>query len=292
MNILVTGANGLLGKALLNILRLEHKIYAIVGKNSILEEKKNLSVLEMDLADLDVNELPKNIDVIYYLAQSNHFREFPDKALDMLSVNVYTPLKLALWAKQRGIKKFIYTSSGGVYKHPTEPVQEDFKINANGRNGFYLDSKLSTEILLRNFSQFFETFVIVRPFFMYGPEQNSSMLIPRLMHNIIDGNEITLSNSDGIRINPIYVDDAANSMERLLYLLGEHTFNIAGNEVVSLRELSETVGIVVNKNPKYKVLDTFQSDLIADITQMKEKLSIPRVNLEDGLLAVYEVIEN
>ncbi|PHR58525.1 MAG: NAD-dependent epimerase [Arcobacter sp.] len=282
MNILITGANGLLGKSLLQKLSLKHNIYAIVGKNNKLKSTDNIKILEIDLFNLNINKLPKNIDVIYYLAQSNHFREFPSKTIDMLNININAPVRLALWGKQNNIKKFIFVSSGGVYKHPIKPLQEVFE-----KNGFYLDSKLSAEILLRNFASFFETFVIVRPFFMYGPGQNTSMLIPRLINNVQDENEITLSYKNGIKINPIYVDDVSISMEKLLDLKGEYTFNIAGNEVVSLRELSEMIGIIVNKTPKYKVLDNSQSDLVADISKMKEKLCKPTMALIDGLERVY-----
>lgn len=291
MNILITGANGLLGKNIISILSKQHKIYAIVGKNSKLKEQENISILKIDLVDLDVDRLPQGIDVIYYLAQSNHFREFPDKSMDILNINIHTPIALASWGIKNGIKKFIYASSGGVYKHPTQPVQEAFQINANEKNGFYLDSKLSAEILLRNFADFFETFVIVRPFFIYGPGQNSSMLIPRLIHNVIDENVITLSYKNGIKINPIFVDDASESMVRLLDLVGEFTFNIAGNEVVSLRELSDIIANMLNKVPNYKILKTTQADLIADISKMKDSLSIPETTLINGLKLVYEAME-
>lgn len=287
MNILVTGANGLLGKSLLEKLSIEHKIFAVVGKNSVLRCKKNITVLRIDLSNLDIDKLPSNIDVIYYLAQSNHFREFPDKATDMLSINVYTPVTLASWGKENGVKKFIYTSSGGVYKSPTKPVQEIFDINANEKNGFYLDSKLCAEILLRNFADFFETFVIVRPFFMYGPEQNRGMLIPRLMDNIINENEIILTFDKGIKINPIFIDDAASAMEKLLTLEGEHIFNLAGSQIVSLGELSDLIGEVVDKTPVYKVLENTQPNLVADISKMKEKLCTPKVTLKEGLKALY-----
>ena len=67
---------------------------------------------------------PENIDVLYYLAQSNKFRDFPDGVSDMLKVNIHAPLKIADWAVKKGVKKFIYASSGGVYRKPDKPVKE------------------------------------------------------------------------------------------------------------------------------------------------------------------------
>ena len=123
-------------------------------------------------------DLPPNIDVVFYLAQSNRFRDFPNGIYDMLSINIEAPLKFVKWALDNNVKKFIFASSGGVYRKPDKPVIEFFDINANERNGFYLDSKLSAEILLRNFSHMFESFIITRPFFIYGTNQKKHMLIP------------------------------------------------------------------------------------------------------------------
>ena len=174
MNILVTGANGLLGRYLVELLSKQHKVFAIVKNKEKLsfELNENISVLEIDLSDIDTRILPKDIDAVYYLAQSNRFREFPDGVDDMLSINVVAPNTLAKWAVSNGVKKFIYASSGGVYTNPNKPVKEFFDINANEKLGFYLNSKLSAEMLLKNYASLFETFAIIRPFFMYGVGQN------------------------------------------------------------------------------------------------------------------------
>lgn len=234
MNILVTGANGLLGRHLVELLSLEHKIYAVIRSKEQINftVNNNITIIEADLVDLDVTLLPKNIDAIYYLAQSNRFREFPDGTEDMLAINIITPIKIANWCSQNEVKTFVYASSGGVYTNPDKAVKEFFDINANEKLGFYLNSKLSAEMLLKNYAQLFETFVIIRPFFMYGVGQNKTMLIPRLIESVMHEKEITLNGENGIKINPIYVTDAAEAISRILDLKGEHIINIAGNDIV------------------------------------------------------------
>jgi nucleoside-diphosphate-sugar epimerase len=241
MNILVTGANGLLGRYLVELLSKKHKVFAIVKNIEKLnfEINENITVLEMDLSIINLEVLPKHIEAIYYLAQSNRFREFPDGVDDMLSINVLAPNILAKWAVKTGVKKFIYASSGGVYTNPNKPVKEFFDINANEKLGFYLNSKLSAEMLLKNYASLFETFAIIRPFFMYGVGQNETMLIPRLISSVQNEKEITLNGQNGIKINPIYVTDAANAVAKILELQGEFIINIAGKEAVSLKELCQ-----------------------------------------------------
>lgn len=61
MNILVTGANGLLGRYLVELLSKKHKVFAIVKDKEKLnfELNENISVLEIDLSKIDIEELQK-----------------------------------------------------------------------------------------------------------------------------------------------------------------------------------------------------------------------------------------
>ncbi len=285
MNILVTGANGLLGRYLVELLSNYHKVFAIVKdkENLNFELNDNISAIEIDLSLIDTKLFPKNIDVVYYLAQSNRFREFPEGVDDMLSINVVAPNILAKWAVKTGVKKFIYASSGGVYTNPNKPVKEFFDINANEKLGFYLNSKLSAEMLLKNYASMFETFAIIRPFFMYGVGQNETMLIPRLISSVQNEKEITLNGENGIKINPIYVTDASQAVANILDLTGEYIINVAGEEVVSLRELCIKIGQAVDKEPIFKINDVSQNDLVADIETMRKELIEPKVNLKIGI---------
>ena len=285
MRIFITGANGLLGANLVNVLSKEHYVYAVLEESPILNfsSNKNIFTIYKDLSNFETIDLPKDIDLIYFLAQSNRFRDFPNGVSDMLKVNIEAPLKIAKWAIENNVKKFIFASSGGVYRKPDKPVKEFFDINANERNGFYLDSKLSAEILLKNFASMFETFIIARPFFIYGKKQKKHMLIPRLINNIMESRDIVLSSQDGIKINPIHVEDAAKVFSNMINLKGEFIINVAGKEVFSLRELSEIIGEKLNTSPKFEIKKSLQNDLIADISLMTNKLYTPKISFKSGL---------
>lgn len=286
MNILVVGANSLLGRNLVNDLSENHKVYATVRNKDKFNFNlnNNIEAIECDLFNFNSDNLPNNLDAIYYLAQSNLFREFPGGVEDMVNVNIYTPIKLANWALENKIRKFIFTSTGGVYTETLNSVNESDLINVNNLSSFYPSSKISAEILLNNYKKLFETFIIARPFFMYGVEQNRTMLIPRLIDNILNGNEITLSNNEqGIKINPIYISDVSLSFKKMLDLEGYYTFNIAGNEVVSLKELCNIISEVTKTKPIYKYNDQFLNNLIADIDNQNSNLCNPKVGLKEGI---------
>jgi UDP-glucose 4-epimerase len=285
MNILVTGANGLLGRYLVELLSKQHKVFALVKKKNKLNFKlnKNISVLEIDLSYIDTKILPKKIDTIYNLAQSNRFNDFPQGADDMVSINILAANILAKWGVKNGVKKFIYASSGGVYGGSNIPFKETFNINVNKNLSFYLNSKLSAEMLLKNYLNLFETFTIIRPFFIYGPGQNEIMLIQRLIASIKNNTEITLIGKNGIKMNPIYVTDAANAVANILNINESMIINIGGDQIVSLKALILMIGTELAKKPIIKNYDYAQNNLIGDITLMKKKLFKPNIDLKAGI---------
>jgi nucleoside-diphosphate-sugar epimerase len=285
MRILIVGANGLLARNLVNKLSESNEIFALINHESQpkFTLKKSVTKIHQDLSDIDLTLLPENIDVVYYLAQSNRFREFPAGVSDMMEVNINTPIKIIEWARTTSVKKFIYASSGGVYTNPNDPVNEISEINANEVLGFYLNSKLCAEMLLNTFAKYFDTFSIIRPFFIYGKEQNEMMLIPRLINSIKNEKEITIFGEEGLKINPIYVDDAVEASINILSFKGSKTFNIAGDEVMSLKAICMLISKILDKKPNLINENKTQNDLIADISLMKTHLHYPVIRLEEGL---------
>jgi nucleoside-diphosphate-sugar epimerase len=124
---------------------------------------------------------------------------------------------------------------------------------------------------------------ILRFFFMYGRQQRDTMLIPRLITNIRNGAPISLQGSDGIRINPIHVSDAAFALQSVLKLAGSHVLNIAGTEVLSLKQIAEVIGRKFSLVPNFKHVEGTPTHLIGDIEAMKRLLHTPAVTFEAGL---------
>lgn len=272
--ILVTGADGLLGRRVVEYASKYSKICAVVHaqpKKPILD----VDYLVVDLSkDWNPDVLPKKVSSIIHLAQSSNFRDFPDSALDVFGVNVATTARLLDYARKADVQSFVYASSGGVYGNGSEAFKENASIVPPGQLGYYLGSKACGEILVQSYASIFQV-VILRPFFMYGPGQNRSMLIPRLMDSVATGKHVTLQGTHGLRINPVHVDDAAQAVLAALKLKASATFNIAGPDVISIREICEGMGDYLKISPKFIQQDGFANDLIADISVMSEQLHRP-----------------
>lgn len=281
-SVLVTGANGLLGRSVVAQLVLTHKVYALVH-NLPKDPLPGIHYLPVNLAstwDLDV--LPQKVNAIVHLAQSAHFREIPERALEVFQVNIASTARLLDYAWRVGADRFIYASSGGIYSGGGRTFRETSPVIQPDTLGYYLGSKVSCEALVSSYARLMKI-IVLRFFFIYGKNQNRTMLIPRLIDNIRDGRPISIQGENGLRLNPIHVSDASAAVVGALNAENSAIYNIAGPEVVSLRELCGEIESIVGKSAKFEALLGQPSDVVGDITMMSANLHTPLVHLSSGL---------
>ena len=110
--ILVTGANGLLGRYILSSFLLhDYEVYALV-QSIPRNTNPDIKYIEVDLnSDWSYDDLPSNIDVIIHLPQSSKFREFPNYGMDVFNVNIKSTIKLLDYSTKIKLRHFIYASS-------------------------------------------------------------------------------------------------------------------------------------------------------------------------------------
>lgn len=287
----LTGGSGLIGSHLTQSLYRQWQICSLTrtGPTSHVE---NVEIRAVNLSAIwDTHVLPKEVDAVIHLAQSEQFREFPEQAEQMLQVNTVSTLRLLDYARRAGARTFIYASSGGISGYGEQEFSEDVKIPSRNDLGFYLSTKLCSEILAENYTSFMNV-IVLRFFFVYGVGQHRGMLIPRLVQAVIDGKPITLQGPEGLHLNPIYVSDAATAIQRALALQGSYTINIAGPEVLNLRQIGEIIGRAVGKAPCFEVQSVSQpQSLVGDISKMTCLLGQPQLGFETGIRTYVNSLE-
>ena len=279
MRVLVTGANGFVGRRLLETHAGGHELFGLARTPG--PKLPDVEWIEHDLVDpLAHARVPPRIDAVVHLAQSRRYREFPEGARDMFEVNVRSTFELLEYARDARARSFVFTSSGGVYRPSRAPLVETDPVEPSS---FYFSSKYVSEQLIATYAAFFAT-VVLRPFSVYGPGQER-MLVPSLIDRVANGDVVTVEGEPGLRINPIYVDDAVRVFEPALRLSGSGVFNVAGNEAVTLTELVELISETVGRRPAIEYTpNTSAGDLVGDNTRMRETLGVvPQVSLREGL---------
>jgi UDP-glucose 4-epimerase len=282
MRLLVTGATGSIGSRLLRRLTPANEVFAVSRRGG--PELDGVEWIRLDLSQpVDPSELPAEVDAVAHLAQSERYRDFPEGALDLFAVNVQSTAALLEYARGAGARAFVLASTGGSYAHDTEPISEDAPLSMTLP---YFRSKRMAELLVENYAGELGG-AILRFFFAYGP--GGKLLVARLAAKILAGEEIVIEGDPGMAMNPIYVEDAAAAVEAALGLPEQATVNVAGDEVVRLRELVERLAGAMGSEVRIGTGGDSPGDLVADTSQMRSLLRVrPEVDLDRGLRAVAE----
>lgn len=281
MRVLVTGATGFVGRHLVPELR-QHEVTCIVrdaSRAADLSDAAGTALIEGDLTDPSLaRRLPPRMDAVVHVAQA--YVPFPSAAAELFAVNAASTVWLAEYAREAGVGRFVYTSSGSVYAPSRMPLSESTQPSPLT---FHPATKLMSEIALRHYRSDFSV-AVLRLFGPYGPGQ-VNRLIPRLVDSVRSGSPITLSRGGEPRINPIYVVDLVRVLEAALADSRSYTVNVGGPQAVSIRDMAEIIAMHLGRSPDFLDQDgEVEGDLVADTTLMHElfgvgELIVPREGL-------------
>jgi nucleoside-diphosphate-sugar epimerase len=282
MKILVTGATGFIGRPLVSRLAGRHEVYALARRPEAVTGEPRARAVQADLAaPLPAGRLPESVDAIIHLAIAKV--PYPEAAVEMFAVNTAATLQLLDYGRRAGARHFVLVSSGDVYGRRAGFCKE---IDPAAPTSFYAVTKYSAEMLARSYAEHLVPCVL-RLFRPYGPGQ-VNRLIPNLAQRMREGRPVQVPPPGRARQTPVYLADVLTALERVLEARYGGVLNIAGDEVVSLRELAEAVGHAVGVAPVFEGPAEDPGDAMGDNTRMHQVLGRwPLVGLADGLARVF-----
>ena len=253
---------------------------------------RELEYIEVDLGELHfASRLPGKIDAVIHLAQAEDYKAFPKQASNVFRVNVTSAVALLEWAQAAGASHFIQASTGGLYGLGPQAFKETDVVNISGRLAYYYSTKFAAETIANAYRDYL-TIVSLRYFFIYGVNQRPTMLMPRLINAVCAGRPITLSGKAGMRLNPIEVEDAAAAAISALAIDTGTTINVAGPDVVSMREIGEAIAFELGKQVSFEQAPAAEGqDLVADISLMSACLGAPRIGIKKGLASMCSALQ-
>lgn len=288
MTIIVTGGDGLLGHELCSMLRTSNDVVSLVH-HPVRYPMDGVKYIIKDLSKpIDLADLPDRVETIFHLAQSSRFRDFPSGVRDVFEVNTRSTLELLEYCREAGGRQFFLASTGGVYGEQDSPITEAGLLIPPSEIGFYFASKLASEMFSSTYRSAFDV-TVLRFFFMYGKRQRSDMFLPRLISRVKNGEPISVRPDGGIRMNPVYVQDAASFLAGCIDKELPPVINIGGPDIVSIQEIAETIGEIVERAPVW-VSAPASPDIVADITVMRKILGDQKLtSFMTGLTSLLQV---
>ena len=279
----MTGSSGFIGQKLTqHLLSLGHEVTGIdLMRSNIV----HLREIEIDFRDEEIKKYLNEDTILIHLAAVSTDSESRQSPLNAIDTNIYGTQKLIEMCKQVKIKKFLYASSEWVYPETTEVVAqfESETLSTNNLNSLYAISKLVSEDLIRVTSEDLD-YSILRFGIVYGPRILPGSSLESLVLQVLKNNKIEIGNKKSAR-NFIYIDDLIDGIiHSIFYSKPKETYNVSGDESISLEQIINLTSEKLNKKTEFKDLGKPASIRNPVNVKAKQKLNwSPNVSLEKGV---------
>jgi nucleoside-diphosphate-sugar epimerase len=293
--ILITGSTGFIGSNLVRqLIKKYDDIHIIIRKDSNLWRindiigKVNIHYVDLVEKSAVVKAVEKiKPQTIFHLAAYGAY-PFQNNVEKIKSVILDGTINLIEACLKNKFKIFINTGSNSEYGFKNSPMKESDILCPNSH---YAVMKAATT----NYCQFIAAsqklpIVTVRPFHIYGPYEEPSRLIPKLVTKLLD-NELPKLVSPNIARDMLYIDDAIDlfcSIASIKVNNGE-IFNMGSGSQSTIRMIVDnTIGLIgASIIPKWNSMKPRiwdQYTWVSDMTKVKRILGWqPRYTLSEGL---------
>lgn len=315
-NILVTGGAGFIGSHLCETLLKEANVICI--DNFVTSTPRNIEGLlqhpSFEFINHDITqplqleqirELERfkisvqGIQEIYHFAcpiSKTHYERFRIATILTNSIGLKNVLDIAVHYKA----KVLYASSSVLYgpRRPDTPYakeEQPTNINHLTSHGAYDEGKRFSESVLYTYADVYGLDVkISRIFRTYGPRVkiHDGHILPDLIMNALDGNELVINANEGAKVSLCYVSDLIDGLLRHMGTSMDVTLvNLGSDYDVTWAEVAERIIRLTNSNSRVRFEPgegSIESPL-PDLQRARTLLRwVPLVRLEEGLLKMME----
>lgn len=226
IDVVVTGADGFIGKAVCRRLEADGMAVAGVGREI------------GDVATQGTWERVPPAKVLVHLAARSYVPDSWNDPAGFLSTNVLGTENAIGYCRRHGAR--MVCSSAYIYGIPESlPIREDHPVRPN--NPYALSKHLAEQIC--GFAHQYQgvPIVLLRLFNVFGPGQRQEFLIPSIVAQVRHGKEIRVLDL-APRRDYIYLDDVVDSIARAIVVQGgHHIVNIGSGVSLSVREIIDKI---------------------------------------------------
>lgn len=327
MKLLMTGCAGFIGSHLLDRLLAEgHTVvgvdnfdpfYNIALKRANVaahRDNERFELIEGDLADPEtftkINFIAEGLqrdeggqaglishpsfDAIIHLAAKAGVRPSIQDPVGYQRANVIATQNLLEFAKDNGIRQFVFASSSSVYGvNPNVPWNEDDHVLQPISP--YASTKVSCELMGHVYSRLYGIrFLGLRFFTVYGPRQRPDLAINKFVR-LVEGSEpIPVFGDGSTRRDYTYVDDIVGGIIGALYYnkTRYEVVNLGNDQTMTLSQMIASIEEVVGKKAIIDRQPQQPGDVPqtwADITKARQLLGYKtQTAFEDGVRAFHQ----
>ena len=291
MRILLTGATGFIGSHVARALVREgHEVHVLVRAESNLGRIEDLTsslhLIKGDLLNPAFVLHPSAFDLGLHLAwhvEPGNYLHQPQKE-DWIVAS----LRLASALRDGGCRRFVATGTSFEYAPSDLPQRESSPTKPSTAYG---QAKLELFEALRRSIDI--DLAWLRPFYLYGPDEDRRRLVPVVINSLLRGQETKLVPGERVR-DYLHIEDVASAICAVAGSQLTGAVNIASGVPITVREIALKIGEALDRVDLLKLgaLPYAASEplyLLADNTKLREGTGWkPRYPLDEGLRQTIE----
>ena len=321
-SILITGATGLIGTCLIDIL-MEHNRMNVSDPITVYALGRSQERLHLRFADYEADSsfhyvvqdirapLPDDLTFTYMIngASNAHPAAYAKDPVGTILINIQGLTSLLSHAVAHGTKRVLEISSIEVYgqnRGDVEAFDESYCgfIDCNTARAGYPESKRVCEALCQSYrNQYGLSVCIARPSRVYGPTmlQEDNKATAQFIHNVLRGEDIVLKSDGKQRYSYTYMLDVATAFLTVL-LKGEdgQAYNVADPaSIVTLGGLAEKMAEQNHCHVRYDIPSQSESagfSHLKDGVMCADKLEAlgwkALVSMNEGIAKTIQILSN
>ena len=297
MNVIVTGATGLVGRFVVEKL-VELGSFTVIAQSRNLSDLRllslNISYMEFDLLNVNVVQEMTAVApaLIVHCAAQIPIGAINDQNAAQINRKIDQNI---LNVAQRSGAKVVFISSSAVYEDVTLPWKESLRVSPRS---MYAKEKLFSESY---FSELTNPGISLRITSPYGGFENAARnVMYKFVHAAIANQQLTLYGS-GMRCqNFIFAGDIADALVLVILKIKKCSriagiFNIASDSSITMLDLATSIVQLVGKgeivySSSVDADEHFKSEI--DIDKARQMLGwAPSTNLMNGIQSLIDTIE-
>jgi GDP-L-fucose synthase len=297
--IYVAGHNGLVGRAIVNLLKAQGYRYIITCSSSELDLREQHEVRKFFVREKPQYVFLAAAKVGGIYANSKYGAEFIFDNLTLQNNVIHESYKA-------GVEKLLFLGSSCIYpKNANQPIKESYLMTGalEPTNAPYAMAKIAGIEMCKAYNnQYGCNFISVMPTNLYGPGDNYDLqnahVLPALIRKFHEAKinnlpAVTVWGTGKPRREFLHVNDMASAC---LFIMNNHNdaqaiLNIGCGEDYSIREMAEQIKQITAYDGAL-IFDTEKPDgtmqKLLDVTKLNQLGWHHTINLNDGLVKTYE----
>ena len=292
MTILVAGATGLVGSAIVRELEKTNRFHKGISS-------KDVDLLDRAATFKYLKDLKPSV-VIDAAARVGGIGANNSQPVDFLTRNIQIQSNLMDAAHEAGVQNFVFLGSSCIYpRNCAQPIKEEYIMTGEleQTNSAYAIAKIAGLEQIKSYrKQYGHKWISVMPTNLYGPNDNfdleNSHVFPALIRKFVEGKRnnqksVTLWGSGSPKREFLHVDDLAKAILVCLekYDSDQH-INIGTGEDLSIKELAIKVARAASFEGEV-IWDSSKPDgtprKVLDVSKIMNLDWKPSITLDQGI---------